>query len=204
MKRKIIPIAMVSLITTFLFFGCVTVPVKDSLIEEDSGLVAFHSITIDDKLFFGGKGGGSSTKISGRLQFPAKTGILPAVILTHGAGGVRESERGWAKELNRMGFAAFILDSFTYRGISGTGTGKQSLGTGSSIIDVFRALKLLRTHPRIDPSRIALMGLSRGGRVTLYASMTRFQKKWLSSDAFFVAYIAFYPAIIVDLKGQDE
>ena len=203
-KRRIMPIAMVSLLTTFLFFGCATAPVKESLREGDSGLIVFKSITIDDKLFFGGKDGGSSTKISGWLKFPDKTGILPAVIFTHGAGGVRESERGWAKELNRMGYAVFMLDSFTYRGISGTGTGKQSLGTGSSMIDVFRALELLRTHPRIDPSRIALMGLSRGGRVTLYASMNRFQKKWLSSDAFFVAYIAFYPAIYFDLKGQED
>lgn len=204
MKKKIILPAMFSMIIAFLLFGCVTAPVKDSLLEKDSGQIVFQSITIDDEAFFGGEGGGSSTNISGQLQIPAKQGKLPGVILSHGSNGVTDGERGWARELNRMGFAAFIVDSFTYRGISRTNTGRQTLGTGSSIIDAYRALELLRTHPRVDPSRIALMGFSRGGRVTLNASMTRFQKKWLSTEASFAGYMAFYPAIIVELIGQDD
>ena len=192
------------MIITLMFIGCVTVPVKETLLDNDSGLIVFQSVTIDDKAFFGGEGGGSAANISGHLQIPGKQGKLPAVIITHGSNGVTDGERNWARELNRMGFATFIVDSFTYRGISKTYTGRQGLGTGSSIIDTYRALELLRTHPRIDPSRIGLMGFSRGGRVTLNASMTRFQENWLSQVASFAAYVAFYPAIIVELKEQED
>jgi dienelactone hydrolase len=203
-KGRNTSLSIAHLIFAFLIFGCAAAPVKDSLLESDSGAIVFQSITIDDKAFFAGQGGGSSSKISGQLQLPSKQGKQPAVILVHGSAGVRDGERGWAKELNRMGIAAFILDSYTNRGITETATGRESLGTGSSIIDAYRALELLRTHPRIDPSRIGLMGFSRGGRVALNAGMTRFQKKWLPPGAAFAAYLAFYPAIIVELKEQED
>jgi dienelactone hydrolase len=71
---------------------------------------------------------------------------------------------------------------------------------------MYRAVELLATHPRIDPSRIALMGFSQGGRVVLWASYPRFHRRWMKSDRpRFAAYVAFYPGCKwYTLTGDEE
>src|ERR1035441_5873256 len=76
--------------------------------------------------------------------------------------------------------------------IENTNADQTKLGRLSAIIDVYRALALLAAHPRIDPSRIAVMGFSRGAHVALYASLTRFQKMYAQEGLGFAAYVAFY------------
>jgi dienelactone hydrolase len=44
------------------------------------------------------------------------------------------------------------------------------------VVDIFRSLEIPVHHPRVDPSRIVLMGFSRGGQAVLYASMKRFHR----------------------------
>lgn len=196
---------MIGAVIVLIILGCVTVPVKTSLLETDTGKVGFESIVIDENTFLRERKQGSPVTISGELTIPAGQGRMPAVILTHGSGGVGETERGWVKELNRMGLATFLVDSFSGRNISETATGSGGrLSTGSSVIDVYRALELLRTHPRIDPERICLMGFSRGGRVVLWAAMKRFQDQWLQPGRSFAAYLSFYPAMHIELQRQAE
>ena len=73
----------------------------------------------------------------------------------------------------------------------------------ANIVDAYRALELLSTHPQIDPNRIALMGFSVGGKATLYASVKRFQKMWGTPGLEFAAYMSFYPACNIAFD-QDE
>jgi dienelactone hydrolase len=99
----------------------------------------------------------------------------------------------WARELNKIGVSTFALDGFTGRGLTEVNTNQALLGRLNFVLDIYRALDVLTNHPCVDPDRIALMGFSRGGQATLYASLKRFQKMWNRSGVEFAAYIPFYP-----------
>jgi len=154
---------------------------------------AFETTTLSDEQFLTEVKEGTPARISGELRLPQGTGRFPAVILVHGSGGVGANIELWAEELNGIGAAAFILDSFTGRGIVNTITDQSQLGNLTTIVDAYRALDLLSKHSRIDPSRIAVMGFSRGGLTALYSSLKRFQQMHGPQNIEFAAYIPFYP-----------
>jgi dienelactone hydrolase len=114
-------------------------------------------------------------------------------VLVHGSSGVGSHVDRWAEELRQVGAATFVLDSFTGRDISGTAQDQAQINHLAPIVDTYRALELLATHPRIDPTRITLMGFSRGGTVALWAALTRFQRLHGLAGARFAHHIAFYP-----------
>jgi dienelactone hydrolase len=157
-----------------------------------------------------GKMGGPPIKISGSLKFPSKkwTGRLPAVVLLHGGGGPRASVKYWSKVLRKIGLATFIVDSNTARGCGPKTQGvcpNYSLNQGmANIVDAYRALELLSTHPRIDSARIAVMGFSVGGKASLYSSVKRFQKMWGNPGLEFAAYVPFYPACNITFNGDEN
>jgi dienelactone hydrolase len=157
-----------------------------------------------------GKMEGPPIKISGSLQFPSKkwTGHLPAVVLLHGGGGPRASVKYWSKVLRKIGLVTFIVDSNTARGCGLKTRGtcpNYGLNQGmANIVDAYRALELLSTHPRIDSTRIAVMGFSVGGKASLYASVKRFQKMWGTPGLEFAAYVPFYPACNITFNHDEK
>lgn len=99
------------------------------------------------------------------------------VILTSSAGVQRHREHYYAQALNDAGTAALIIDSFTGRGVRRT-VADQSLVSGAQMEgDAFAALALLRDDPRIDPRRIGIMGVSKGGVATLNAAIAA-RRRW--------------------------
>ena len=157
-----------------------------------------------------GKMEGPPIKISGSLQFPSKkwTGRLPAVVLLHGGGGPRASVKYWSKVLRKIGLVTFTVDSNTARGCGPKTQGtcpNYGLNQGmANIVDAYRALELLSTHPRIDSTRIAVMGFSVGGKASLYASVKRFQKMWGTPGLEFAAYVPFYPACNITFDHDEK
>src|SRR5437763_5533545 len=78
---------------------------------------AISSVTVSNQQFLTGDRYGKPVIIGGELRLPRGTAEkFPAVVLIHGSGGVSASTDRWAQELNSIGVAAFILDSFTGRG----------------------------------------------------------------------------------------
>ena len=157
-------------------------------------LHAFRSTTLTDEQFLNGTKEGQPVTLTGELRLPARAGgaRLPAVVLLHGSGGLSSSSQAWAQELNAMGIAVFMVDSFTGRGIVSTSANQDALGRLAMIIDAYRALELLAPDSRIDADRIAVIGFSRGGQSALYASLRRFQKMHGPPGIEFAAYIPFY------------
>jgi dienelactone hydrolase len=152
------------------------------------------STTLSDQQFLTGATEGLPATLGAELRIPRPgTDRLPAVVLLHGSGGLSGGrEARWADEVNGMGVATLMLDSFTGRRIASTGDNQAQLGRLAMIIDAYRALELLSRHPRIDPARVALMGFSRGGQATLYASLKRFQRMHGLRGVEFAGYLPFY------------
>lgn len=103
-----------------------------------------------------------------------------------------------------MDISTFVLDGFTGRGLTAVATDQALLGRLNLILDAYRALEILAKHPRVDPSRITLMGFSRGAQATLYASLKRFHQTWNKSGAQFVADLPFYPDCMTTFLSDTE
>ena len=73
-----------------------------------------------------------------------------------------------------------------------------------NIVDAYRALELLSTHPLIESGRIAVMGFSVGGKASLYSSVKRFQKLWGTSGHEFSAFVSFYPACNIRFDKDED
>jgi len=152
-----------------------------------------QTMTLTDQQFLTGAKDGKPATVAGVLRIPRSgTDRLPAVILVHGSVGIGGNVDYWQQQLNDIGIATFTIDDFTGRGIENTTADQTKLGRLSAIIDVYRALALLGSHPRVDPKRVAVMGFSRGAQVALYSSLTRFQEMYASESRNFAAYLVFY------------
>ncbi len=165
---------------------------------------SFETLTLTDNQFLMGDQQTTPAHIAGELRLPARAVRAPAVVLLHGSAGIGANVDRWADELNAIGAAAFLVDSFTGRGITQTVTDQTQLGSLSMIMDAYRALDLLSKHPGIDASRIFLMGFSKGGFAALYASLKRFQRMYGTPGADFAAYIPFYPACNTAYIADDQ
>lgn len=161
------------------------------------------TLTLSDEEFLKGRGGKPAT-VSGELRLAQGTGKLPAVILVHGSSGIGPGIELWTHELNGMGISTFAIDGFTGRGLVTVGADQAKLGRLNLALDAYRALAILAKHPRVDPERIVLMGFSRGGQATLYASVKRFDKMWNKSGAHFAAHIPFYPDCMTTYQADVE
>jgi dienelactone hydrolase len=137
---------------------------------------------------------GDPVVISGELQLPADAAPAPVVVLAHGCGGSTVIDRTWASVLREWGYATFMLDSFRGRGLSEVCTNAMTLSGFQRIPDAYGALRLLATHPRIDPRRAVLMGFSHGGILTLGASTVWAKETFAPpGQPAFRGFVAFYP-----------
>jgi dienelactone hydrolase len=142
--------------------------------------------------------------VAGTLALPPGTGAaMPAMVIAHGSGGILPGrEDAWAKRLNGLGIATFIVDSFGPRGLTSTGRDQSRLSTMVNLTDSLAALRLLATHPRIDPARIGVMGFSRGGQVALYSELEPLRRGVVDGDLRFAAHVALYPSCSIPYRAE--
>ena len=167
-------------------------------------LYPLQTLTSTNEQFLTGSKDALPAVIGGELRIPAAPGHIPAVVILHGGIGVGEHEDFWARELNRMGVAVFIVDSFTGRAVEGSRANVTQIPALASLDDAYRALDMLAKHPRVDPLRIAVLGFSRGAVAAIYASMRRFQAGHGTPGVEFAAYLGFYtPCITTYIDDED-
>ncbi len=167
-------------------------------------LYSIQTLTLSDHNFLLGDADGKAVTISGEFRIAQGMGRLPVVVLMHGSGGMAANIEMWSDEFNAMGISTFAIDGFTGRGLTSVSDNQALLGRLNFILDIYRALDILAKHPRVDPTRIVLMGFSRGGQAVLYASMKRFQRMWNKSGVEFAAYLPFYPDCMTAFIGDTD
>jgi len=124
--------------------------------------------------------------LEGELELPEKiSGKVPAMIIAHGSAGIDDRENDWAKFFRANGIASFVIDYFGPRGID-----KHSSRQPTPTTDVTEALKILSTHPKIDPDRIGVIGFSRGAHL---AVMSASLGASMGGGHAFAAHVGLYP-----------
>ncbi|MGN6653115.1 dienelactone hydrolase family protein [Trinickia sp.] len=170
--------------------------ITTSLDDGRSGLITFASVTPRSTGdYLSHYANGEKAVITGELSMPADgPRVVPAVIILHGSSGVNRGEGVWAQRMNALGYASFVVDSFTGRGIRNTEKDQTQLAMTADIADAYAALRLLATDARIDKNRIAVMGFSRGGVAALYSALEPFRLAAMEGGLRFAAHVAFYPS----------
>jgi dienelactone hydrolase len=166
---------------------------------------SIDSVTLTGEQFLTGDTKGKPVMLAGELRIPRPgNDRLPAVILVHGSGGVNASHERWAQELNSIGVATLILDTFSGRGIVSTVNDQSQLHSLAMMVDAYRALGALASHARIDPERIAVMGFSKGAVAAVYSSNERFRKLYAPGNLQFAAHIGLYTPCNIRYKNDER
>lgn len=141
-----------------------------------------------------GPGTGEPAQPVGHLFLPAGDGKVGAVIFVPGSGGIYGAMLDyWPRQLNAAGIALFALDMFGPRGVASTAEDQSQVPFAADTADAFAALRLLASHPRIDPKRIAVLGTSRGGITAIRSAVERIAAAQKLPDGLrFAAHIQVY------------
>ena len=136
-----------------------------------------------------------SIPLTGYLAKPEDDGPHPAVVLLHTCAGISEHEQSWSDRLVSWGYVVLTVDSFTPRGQKYICDGDQEWTTPwIRALDAYGAKRYLSARPFIDPTRVAVIGLSHGGMAILEVI------KGSTSDGLavspFRAAVAFYPSCV--------
>ena len=131
------------------------------------------------------------------IYTPDGPGPFPALLIMHTCGMIVPEQTGyWVKSAIANGFAAFIIDSWTQRGLmEGECGGSVPPGFNAMAVrirDAFDALAQLEKFPSIDAKRVAAIGFSHGGRVAYMLANPNFAAMYSPPERRFIAAVAVY------------
>lgn len=87
----------------------------------------------------------------------------PVVLAFHGCRGILEGNHEWVDSLTRLGFAVLMPNSFGFREVDPLATCKGYALLGQERAgDVLATLAIARKNPKLDTSRMVLIGWSHG------------------------------------------
>ncbi|MCP4242788.1 MAG: dienelactone hydrolase [bacterium] len=184
-------------------------PPADRLASGQQGHILFHSDTpFDLDVLLGDSALSRPTTAEGTLYLPdaaSPASPVPAMVLLHGSGGLTPGrEGGYAELLTENGYAAFVLNYYTPRGVTEeTPYMVRVLSTTEfdAITDAYRALQILHTHPDIDATRIGIMGFSYGGMAARFAMDGRIKQALIGDEPGFAAHVDYYGPCFQNLRS---
>lgn len=173
-----------------LMLCCIVAPAAD-VVAASLERVEFDSAS--QRLYSGGLIEGEP--IQGYLARPDGAGPFPAVVGLHGCAGMHETtKQKLADELIGRGYVLLLVDSYATRGIEHACTWSAFDTFLKRRRDVYGALLFLSGQSFVDPQRVAVVGFSSGGWLTLaVAERNPFEMLAPESTLRFRAAIAFNP-----------
>jgi dienelactone hydrolase len=133
-------------------------------------------------------------KITATLYLPHASAPVPAMVIIHSSGGVIDKIEGhYARSLANNGIAALVVHSFTPRGVKSTANNQNLVNSWAMENDAFAALAELQKDKRIDPNRIGIMGVSKGGLVAQNVAFTLRQEARRTGKAAFALHVPIVP-----------
>ena len=138
-----------------------------------------------------GLNGMGEDRVTAVLYRPKTAGQLPAAVIINSSGGVSgHTEHYYARVLAREGMAALVVDSFSPRGVRRTGDDQNRVAQAKSNADAFAGHRFLSAQGFVDPKRIIVMGMSRGGEAAYSAALEVLRNRMRVGNAAFAAHIA--------------
>ena len=138
--------------------------------------------------------------VTGILTIPDNvTGRLPLVIGIAGSKGWGSHHFEYLEMYQDAGIATLQLQSFKSRGETSTVGTQNTVTIPMIILDSYRVLEKLSSHPSIDIENVAITGWSLGGGVTLFSGWKPVMDA-INSDYKFAAHLAFYPPCFSEPK----
>src|SRR5215813_4585278 len=134
-------------------------------------------------------------RIQGYLAKPEGAGPFPAVIGLHGCVGMHDTtKQRLTDDLVAWGYVILLVDSYATRGIEHACTSSAFATVIRRTRDAYGALVFLARQTFVDPQRVAAVGFSQGGWVSLLvADANSFELFVRPSNLRFRAVVAFYP-----------
>jgi dienelactone hydrolase len=125
---------------------------------------------------------------------------VPVVLLVHGSAGIDSRYAFHRPALLEAGIGTFEVDFK-----SGVFTSLSDRPPMAAFQPwAFGALNVLRVHPRVDPNRIAIMGFSLGGHLSVSVASRKVVRRWMGDQPGFAAHVGFYPVCAELEKYFDE
>jgi hypothetical protein len=113
--------------------------------------------------------------IAGLMRFPSYGDKVPGIVVLPGAGVTKEGQQGLASDLADMGYATITIDQRNMgvvdpeKDLALFNEGKESVEY-SMVYDALMAAEVLRDQKEVDPEKIAMLGISNGGRFAIIAA----------------------------------
>ncbi|MFZ4809525.1 MAG: dienelactone hydrolase family protein [Hyphomicrobiaceae bacterium] len=130
-------------------------------------------------------------RVTAVLYRPRIEGRVPAAVIINSSGGVNALvEHYYARVLSREGIAALVVDSFSPRGVRRTGDDQNRVAQSKSNSDAFAGHRWLSSQNWVDPQKIIVLGMSRGGEAAYSAALDGLRKRMEVGKATFAAHVA--------------
>lgn len=149
-----------------------------------------------------------ATEAEGRLFLPdgaSAASPAPAVILLHGASGVRHArEITYARQFAARGVAALVIDVFGARRDMARGFVDRLVNITEAMFlaDAYAGLHYLAERPEVDGGRVVLIGFSYGGMAATYAAHEQVRERFAQARERFAGHVAFYAPCIVRFADE--